>query len=469
MTISTLKIPPAFATGDVVGRHNVGLLIANDEYWNGQVGRWRGLAFGIDEPLDGLGASGVLWDGYILKNAVCDDWVYYAEATDNGAVALTITLKYALFDGTGTATIATLATTPGGANPETLSGTFDASGLTDGTLYKIWLEYSTVGRTGARILFRCPYAIYDAAVGVELAYTTPHAIADTDESATTEYDAWRNNDLFFQDAHPVQHGQVSFQDTGGHSWGWSVGHEYPLYWAWVEERWNTLHYSVQGGAADNPTTIRITYDEGGPNEEDFDITVDGTIQTGHVHPTLFAFDEGEIRKIQVTMVDATDGGNCWVHYLYMAPDGTESLATSFVSLAPAVGAVVYGNTTAAGLLYLNDNDAHINATLEGSDIRRDYAVATVCAAYGGGGFRLRFVRRGDTLYYRVKGSAEDGCSLKFGTAGTYTLTDYDNPAGSAPATGYQTLNLDDVTGLVYGMSYYIEMDSTGDIDWAVEV
>jgi hypothetical protein len=336
MTISTLKIPPAFATGDVVGRHNVGLLIANDEYWNGQVGRWRGLAYGRDDAVGTFDSYGTWWQGYILKTAVCDDWVYYFGGTDGGSANLDLTLKYSLHDGTGGGTIAS-HTVHAGDGAETESGTFDASALTDGTLYKIWLEYDTNGdRTGARVLCRCPYAIYDAAVGVELAYTTPHAIADTDESATTEYDAWRNNDLFFQDAHPVQHGFVSFQDAGGGTW---TANELTFWWAWVEERWHTIHYSVQGGAADNPTTIRITYDEGGPNQEDFDITVDGTVQTGHVHPALAGgFLEGRLAQIRVTMVDATPGGNATVHYLYLAPDGTESLATSFVSLAPAVGA-----------------------------------------------------------------------------------------------------------------------------------
>ncbi len=131
---------------------------------------------------------------------------------------------------------------------------------------------------------------------------------------------------------------------------------------------------------------------------------------------------------------------------------------TYYNIAPVPGDIVYGDTTADRLAYLNSNDDHLN-TVYAIEGRRDYAVASHNATFYDL-IEYRLIRRGDILNYLV-----NTCTLEATGVTAVTLNDDDV---DLPACGYHTLDLNGVDGLGYGMQYRIVPGGGGTLSWAEE-
>lgn len=442
-----MKIPPAYATGDVVGRHSLGRHIDNAEYLHGIASRWRTYPFGFTRTLDADGATGTVWRGYHRYQDDATILHWDGTATAGPGAHLHVRVAYNGVDVLDQE-IAASATAD-------FSGTHDLSAhaLTDNNLYTVSFRYETESRAGAILTFHCPYTT-QAGTADALTFTAPHAVVDTDLSATTEYAAWRDNDLYFQVCLPSDPAQCQVWAPG------LSGGTIEFYWGWLPERFGRIYYKVRLTTADPGQHLYLTYNPGA-DQQVVDITTANADVESFMDLTYpnASFTEGAIRQFKASILTAPAvGSNATIYYVRNAPIVTDALAHAFTTLATITPAtsLLYGNTTTARLAYLNENQNWLDhgLAIEG---RQDYAVASDNSAF----YELdeyRFIRRGDTLNYRVH-----LCTLEYTGGASPVLSDDD-----LPACGYNTLDLNSVDGLGYGMEYRIVPGGGGTLTWAEE-
>lgn len=449
MAMKEVLVVPAYVAGTVIGEHNLGVHIENDATLNGVAKRRRTVDYYPSSDVPGVG--GTFWAGRHIYRASTAPaaTIFHYDLTATAGAAANLDVDGYYNAGGGALEIHFLDATVLAGNTDDLSGTQDltAVALTDGKLYPITITYSTIDRTGASITVMQMYSVYTG----PLTYTAPHAIVDTDASATTEWNAWRANDGYFDQMMPHFTPACEIQAVAN-----------PIWTGWIPERFGRIYYKVTTDLDVIGHQVEIIYGAGTLNETTETLTATSTdpeTWEDTFDVVYGAYAEGTLREVRVRLT-AGSSGTVNVHYIRNAPNGTEAPATSFHSIDVGHGDIIYGNTTANRLSYLNDNDAHLNAVfaIEG---RQDFAcTSTNATQYDLDSFS--FIRLGDTLYYNTK-----NVTMTWGTSGTYTLTDNDD---GLPAVGYHTLDLRSVTNLDYGMVYTIAVvDGTSELNFAEEV
>ncbi len=424
--------PQSFVNGGVVGRAQLGVLLDNDRYFNGLCDRWRTVVAGVQRTNT---ITQEIWDGYHLLRSDAKTLYYCIVAETNAVVDL-----YYDYGGANETLIATANNT----NP-VQSGSYDLSSFDPG-LYRVYARNrGTSGTTGT-----CwpPYTVY---TGV-LSYTTPPTITDGSVASYADFNKWVANDLFFNANRPPQPAFVA----GTRKF---IGTETSLiiWHGWIKHHNPVVRYHIKLNPYDAPgnsnnNRMRIIYGYGSALAEN-------VIQTAVVgehegsHTLVNAFVDGNWYHVAVEI--SRDDGNGYiqtssVYYLMTEPAAASATFTNMGELA--VGQFVYGSTAgkATRLALLSSNDADINSRL----LRMDFAVreaAYVDLGDSGGTWHYRLKRRYDTLYYRGT-----NVTLQFGDDESVTLPDV--------SAGYGIYNLQQASGLVYGMIYRLE----GSLQFAME-
>ena len=446
MGISSLCDVPVSATRMVVGKHRLDCHIDNDALFDGIGKRLRGFNYGPSLNMDSK--DGLFWSARFIyrSDATLFNWHIWAAADDGGDLYVD-----GYIDEGGAHEVHFLDETIEASDTDDLSDTLSlaAAGLTNGNLYTITLYWDSEiadKYDDARIWVQDAYCTYTGASS----YTVPPAIVDTGTSATTEWDAWRANDLYFEAMLPHFPAGAITEDTSN-----------PIWCGWLPERWGRIYYKVTTDMANIGDQVTIVYGTGTANETTETLTATSTdpeTWEDYFDVSYAAYIEGTLREVRVAIA-AGDAGTVTVSYIRNCPNGTESPATAIHAISLAAGDMPYGDTTDNRLAYLNSNDAHLNATYA-IEKRQDFAVtSTNATTYPLVGYS--FVRVGDTLNYNVK-----SVTMTWGTSGAHTLTDNDD---DLPACGYHTLDLNSVEGLAYGMIYYIEVEGpSAELNFAEE-
>ena len=460
MAIHSMSIPPAFATGQVVGRHNVGLLIRNDEYLRGVAERWKSYPYGRITGAPLPTNTGTAFTGYHWYNSDADLFHYTIGGTADALGDLDLTLTY---DGT---TIWTDTVNAGAT--EVFNGTVALSGvggisITDGNPYPVVLTWDGNGVRDAHSYWYRPFFTSYVGSGGALTYTAPHVIADGHPSvAADEYAAWRNNDLFFQACLPANFPTLA-EVYGFPAAGTSIDTHY-----YLPERFHRIHYKIKAESTVALTTVSLIYALGDANEttETIDATSPATTYEDFFDCNMVDFNEGDSRMLVLRLTSGAGGqnGSATIYYICNGPDTTEVLAEPYTIMTePAVGAYVYGNTTDARFSRLNDNDDYLHyaysvdedvlvaGSAHGFYGRQDFVVPGTGNSYG-------FIRQGDTLYYQAVGA-----SIYYGSGSSYAL-----PSTAEGAEQYATVDLNNVSGLGYGMAYMVTKGA-GNLNFAMEV
>jgi hypothetical protein len=424
--------PQSFVNGGVVGRAQLGVLLDNDRYFNGLCDRWRTVVAGGQRTNT---ITQELWDGYHLLRSDAKTLYYCIEAGTNAVVDL-----YYDYGGANQ----TLIATADNANP-VRSGSYDLSSFDPG-LYRVYARNR--GTSGTTSTCWPPYTVYTGA----LSYTTPPTITDGSVASYVDFNKFVANDLFFNANRPPQPAFVA----GTRKF---IGTETSLiiWHGWIKHHNPVVRYHIKLNPYDAPgnsnnNQMRIIYGYGSALAEN-------VIQTAVVgehegsHTLVNAFVDGNWYHVAVEI--SRDDGNGYiqtssVYYLMTEPAAASATFTNMGDLT--VGQFVYGSTAGQNtrLQLLSDNDNDIDDRL----LRMDFAVREaeyVDLGDSGGTWHYRLKRRYDTLYYRGT-----NVTLQFGDDESVALTDV--------SAGYGTYNLQQASGLVYGMIYQV----VGSLQFAME-
>ena len=187
--------PPTFTTGQILGRANVGILVDNDDYFNGLADRHIPVPAGVVTAWESDTVSRLAWDGYHLKREDMDTFYYNAAIdSDVGTYLTTLTGYYDYGGGSQTQMFSI-------NGDDSASGSIDISGFGDDGLYRVTFVMTRGGTgTDAVATIRAPYSIYTGA----LSYTAGYSIADSATGTAAHFNRWADNDRYFQAVTPSQ-------------------------------------------------------------------------------------------------------------------------------------------------------------------------------------------------------------------------------------------------------------------------
>jgi hypothetical protein len=422
-------VPPTWATGQILGRGQLGILVDNDRFFNGAADAWSPVMAGTSRGFIGTEPSLTVFDGYHLLRSDAKTLNYYIDVT--AAATATLVLYY---DGDA------VASTTGGV----ASGTYDLSAKAAG-LYRVHAVctrtdiYASVG-----MVVMPPYTTYTGS----RSFTTAPTITDGLTSAATHLNAWADNDRYFND---ILRPNPAFW-TIKRAW---VGDETSLcIWrGWVRHTHDRLHYKVEITAVgDKHEHLHIKYDGStvatistqGVTEGT--ATISGTVGTDYLVEVYFDRDESG------TVAQA------YVHYLFEKPSAADAGFTNMGALT--VGQDVYGDTAGQStrLALLSSNDTNLNGRLW----RRDYTVLKceypeLGGTIGPTNIRHSILHRLPMLVYRGQ-----NVTMTYGDDETVSLDDTDDEDYV-----WRTYDLGNVAGLVAGQVYVISGGES--LDFAMEV
>ena len=443
--------PQTFTTGQIVGRAALGILQDNDDFFHALADRWRPIARAVVRGWIGTETTGIpAWDGYHWLESDAQLLNYHFSVTSvNGAEPNTAVMYYD-YGGDNQVQIASATDTTGAG--ATASGTYDFSRAEYPVgFHRVYVAMTrTDGGNSGEFVTRAPFTTYTGALG----YSTPTFVTDALLSNAAHFNAWRSNDLYFNAVKPRQPAFCGISRA-------HVGNDtQTVVWdGWVRHVNRRLYYKLalsigDGDANTSNNRIILVYDYGGGLQKTY-LTYDehGTTESyADLDEDRYTVGQWYRVVVRLNRDDATYNAAATVHYLYTTPpnDDTQFDVDYTIMADLEVNQWVYGNTpgnlTRLDLLSYNDRSIFQRLCENASTGRRDYAVSKSEFIRLGDTDRgeMYLIRRGDTLYYRVKGA-----SLLWGTDSSQGLDDYDDD------NAYHTLDLNSID-IPYGSGYRID-------------
>lgn len=441
--------PPTFATGQVLGRANVGILRDNDDFFNALADRRRQFTSGCWRGFIGTetNPSWHLWDGYHMLQADATTLHHWIDVdSDNDSEPLSLDLYYD-YGGAGQVIVAACNTDGSDIGTYDLSSFYSTYGA---GLYRVTCRMTrTDGNHSGTGLCMAPFTTYTGG----LSYTSPPTITDGATGTATHFNTWRDNDNYFNAIWPQQ---TAF---AGMSRPWIASEPTLELWSGMDKYHpdhERVYYKTTLSSNAGGNEIRIYYDYAGGDQRYTDINTEGTTSGYWDLPSTWTINTNYRIYVEKRRTDTGQGSTATLHYLYIGPASADAAYTVMNDFT--VGQDVYGST--AGQLtrldYLSDNDESIEDRLRwGSSSIGRMDIACMVPSFvrlGGtdtGNYHMK--RYGDTLYYRTTSGI---LTLPDGT--TESLDDYG-------ASTYQTLDLNQID-LPYGGEYTI----SGSIYYAME-